>query len=98
MRRGSRSIFQRLLDSCAPLPRPNEAKLRSLFPVYDSTVPYIVNVTAEDPDHGDRVYSAGDVIKVHFNMQTDLGAVVGNKAFVDRLLRYECCPPQKLVL
>lgn len=70
---------------------PDEALLRSQFPVYDPTTPKIVNVTAEDPDNGDSVFGVGDVIRVSFAASTDLGAVSGSKPFVDRLFRFD--PP-----
>ena len=69
----------------------DESRLRSLFPVYESTTPNIINVTAEDVDQGDSVYGMGDVLRVTFNMPTDRGAVTGSRAFVDRLLRFD--PP-----
>ena len=65
----------------------DEQKQRSLFPVYDGTIPVIVNITAEDVDNADSVYSAGDVITVHFSGPTDRGARSGGKAYVDRLFR-----------
>ena len=70
---------------------PDEARLRSRFPLYEPVVPEIVNVTAEDPDNGDDVFGAGDVLRVHFAQATNRGANSGGKAFVDRLLAFE--PP-----
>ena len=69
----------------------DELKLRSHFPLFESTIPYIVNVTVEDYDNGDAVYGAGDLITVRFNHGTNLGANEGGKAFVDQLFHFD--PP-----
>ena len=69
----------------------DEAELRSRFPVFEPITPYIVNVTAEDYDNADSVFGAGDTITVRFNQPTNLGAAAGEKAFVDRLFRFD--PP-----
>lgn len=69
----------------------DEKKLRSFFPVFDDTMPYIVNVSAEDYDNGDSVYGEGDIITITYNYRTDRGAYMGNKDFVDRLFRFD--PP-----
>ena len=42
----------------------DEARLRSLFPIYDPITPRIVNVTVEDLDNGDSGYGVGDTITV----------------------------------
>ena len=87
-----RDRTSRSLPSPGMVPRTDgEALHRSLFPVYDDTTPRIVGASAADVDNGDGVYGAGDIITVHFSMGTDLGAVSGGKAFVDRLLSFE--PP-----
>ena len=57
--------------------------------MYDGTTPYIVDVTAEDFDHGDTVYGTGDSITTTFSGPTDRGAKSGGKAFVDRLFRFD---------
>lgn len=69
----------------------DEARLHAHFPVYDPRTPRIAAATVEDTDNADDVWSAGDFIKLTFDMPTDLAAARGDRAFVDRLFRIE--PP-----
>ena len=45
----------------------------------------------QDVDNADSAFGVGDIITVSFSMGTDLAAVAGDKAFVDRLFSFE--PP-----
>ena len=59
----------------------------------DVVAPKLLSAMADDPDQGDYIYSAGDTVTIAFDRSTDRGggATSGNKAFVDRLLRFD--PP-----
>ena len=73
--------------SAAGLSAPTTATAPDPYP---GTIPNLLTARASDPDNGDSVLSAGDLITLTFDTPTDYagGPVRGNRSLVDDIFRF----------